>query len=172
VLHGQLAEEAREQDAPGNPLQHGVDELVLVGEIPVDDRLGDPGAAGDVVHGEVRPRPPDGLDGGTDEVLATGAPMLGPPRPPPVLVRLRGRCGALGACRRSRNLHRPLRVFQGHGHLSPQRPARGPAGARRRAPAFRAPCPLRPPLTRSSAGRSAGAPRRVAQRQPWASWVV
>ena len=35
-----------------------------------------------LVDREVGPRAPDGLDGSTDQILATGAPVLGPPGPP------------------------------------------------------------------------------------------
>ena len=55
VVTDELAQQAGQQDDAGDALQDGVDELVLVAEVAVDDRLRDPGAAGDVVDRECGP---------------------------------------------------------------------------------------------------------------------
>jgi hypothetical protein len=87
VRLGELTQQTGQQDRAGDPLEDGVDEFVLVREVAVDHRLGDPGAPGDVVHGEVGAGAPDGLHRGADEVLPARPPVLGPAGPPAVLVR-------------------------------------------------------------------------------------
>ena len=104
VLAGELAEQAGHQHDVGDALEDGVDELVLVAEVAVDDRLGDTCAAGDVVDREVRAGQPHGLDRGGGQLLTAGTPMLGPPRPSSVGRRDVRRwdlgCGASGSAPR------------------------------------------------------------------------
>jgi hypothetical protein len=77
-LREEFAQQSGQEHGRGDLCQDGVDQLVLVAEVPVDDGLGDAGAAGDVVDGEVRTGLPHRLHPGRDQVSAPRAPVLGP----------------------------------------------------------------------------------------------
>ncbi len=80
----QFVQQSGEQDPSEDSLEDGVDDLVLVSEVAVDDRLGNSCTTGDVVHRKLWTCAPDRFQRGVDELLAAGPTVLGPAGAPAV----------------------------------------------------------------------------------------